>query len=288
MYGDEDWEEIDHKENNLTNHYSFPFLISPQIKAMRIMTNSACQHSSIQIQFSEKGDTVSNYRATLGGEDTILLPIPAKWYDQAAIDLWKIDGSCRFTLESNDEINELRHALFSSTIGGFPRVNYGSPVEFASHAMRIVEDVWRGTGYKAYGDEFIANHREFNSLTVPIGTTGEGYMVENLKSLQIESTKFKSIIIAGELKSGTVVFATRKFSGVYPSVEIIASNRYEPFFQVCMNLHGAKKVEVGRISNKYTFSKLDLRINPLLGSEKNCHESSYSSPSKVGFLYTLY
>jgi hypothetical protein len=288
MYGDEEWEEIDHTENSLKNHYSFSHLISPQIQAMRIMTNSSCQHSSIHIQFSKKGDTVSNYRAILGGEDTILLPVPTKWYDQLAINLWKIDGSCRFTVESNDEITGIKQALFGSTLGGLAKVNHGSPVEFASPEMRVVEDESRETGYKAYGDKFITNHRELNSLTVPIGTTGEGYMVENLRSFEVDSTKFKSVIISGELNSGTIVFAARKFLEVYPSVEIIASKRYKPSFQVCMNLHGAKKIEVGRISNQYTFSKLDLRINPLLGNEKNCHESRYSLPTKVGFLYTLY
>jgi hypothetical protein len=113
-------------------------------------------------------------------------------------------------------------------------------------------------------------------------------MVENVKSLKVEPTEFKSIIISGELKAGTVVFAAKKSPGVYPSIEIIASNRYKPFFQVCMNLFGAKNIEVGRISNQYTFSKLDFRLNPLSGNEKNCHESRYSSPTRVGFVYTLY
>lgn len=287
-YSDEKWVEFEQKEFSLLDEHSFTYSIFSQMKAMRIFTNAACEHSSIQIQFSKKAETVSNYRATLGGEDTILLPTPAKWYDNAVVNVWKIHRSCDYVVESSNQLDGLMHGLFHSNLGGKPIAHQEPPLEYGSINMKRVEISHRQTAYKAYAQEFLSEHQMLNPLTVPVGTTAEGYMVENLKSLRVEPTQFKSIIISGELNAGTVVFAAKKSPGVYPSIEIIASNRYKPFFQVCMNLHGAEKIEVGRISNQYTFSKLDLRLNPLLGNEKNCHESRYSLPTKVGFMYTLY
>ena len=227
MYSDEKWEKIDHKGSDLKKRNSFSYLISPRIKAVRIITNTACQHSNIQIRLSKKEDAVSNYRATLGGKDTILLPIPANWYDQIIIDFWKVNDTCDYTLESHYGINGMNHALFSSSFSRFPKANQDSLKKFSSPDKHVLEDIERRTEYKAHGDEFLINHRELNPLTAPIGTTAEGYMVENLKSLRVEPTQFKSIIISGELNAGTVVFAAKKSPGVYPSIEIIALVGYQ-------------------------------------------------------------
>jgi len=264
------------------------YAISPGIKSIGITTNHACRYSEMQAKFMRNSLTVSEYRAKLAGKDTIQFPVPVNWYDKVDLQIWTEDASCKYSMKSNSQETEIRHASFASLEDATPLRSKGVVLNPPKSEWININVPSRRSGYKAFSTMFIQEHMDQNPLTVPVGTTAEGYMVENLKSIGLTPLKNKSAIISGELTSGTVVIGIKDFNDNYPSLRTVTPNISNPYFEVCIDLHNARRLELGFISNQYSYSKLRLKINPDIKYVDTCSGKYKNLSTKFGFLRTLH
>jgi hypothetical protein len=264
------------------------YAISPAIKSIRITTNHACRYSEMQAKFIRDSLTISEYRIKLAGKDIILFPVPVSWYDRADFQTRMENSSCQYSMKSNNEGAEIRHAFFSSP----GAVNSLRDRRIVSNLPRPeligISVPVRGTGYKALSNLFIEKHIAKNPLTVPVGTTAEAYLVENLRSFSLTPSKSRGAIVSGELASGTVVIGVKDFMGSYPSLRTVTPNLSNPYFEVCLDLHNAQSLELGYISNQYSYSKLRLKFNPDVKYVDSCSRKYKSISTNFGFIRTLH
>ena len=283
-----DWVEMIPQTKTTQFNNLSTYAVSSGMKAIRFTTNHNCEYSELQAKFLKRYMIISEYRAKLGGSDSIYFPVPATWYDKAEFQIWTNHDSCRFSIKSSSENIEIRHASFLST-KVTTSVRNEEGISNLPRSKWITLDVPpRESGYKAFSSLFIQAHRDQNPLTIPIGTAAEGYLVENLKSISLSPSKYKSAIISGELASGTLAIATKNLIGDYPSLRVVAPDIADPYFAICIDIYNARTLELGYISNQYSYSKLRLKLNPDIKYVDTCSEKYKNLSTEIGFIRSLH